>query len=534
MVRYNSFIVVFLLSILGINVQNHAVHYRIETRKPLQTMEHFSASDAWSMHYVGMWPREKQDRIADWLFSMENDSKGQPKGIGLSLWRFNVGAGSTEQGEASQIGSIWTRTECFLQVDETYNWNKQQGQRNFLRLAKERGVNQFLAFLNSPPVYYTRNGLATNTGRGGTLNLKPDCYAKFADFLANVVKGVEKKDSIRFDYLCLFNEPDGHWNWNGPKQEGTPATNREVAKLVRLVGREFTNRGVGTQILVNESSDYRCMFDTYKTDWKRGYQIQSFFSPDSTATYLGNMPNVRRLMLGHSYWTNTPLQNLRDYRRQLRDTLDKYKVDFWQTEVCIMHNDEEIGKGKGFDRSIKTALYVARVIHHDIVYAKARSWQWWRAIAEQDYKDGLIRIYPDSTLLDGRFEDSKLLWALGNYSRFIRPGAMRLSVSAFDRSGKLIPEGDTDPKGLMCSAYKNTDGTMVMVIINYGEQNRAFTLDQDTSSTCEWQQYRTSDWDGENLKPVGNVSGGRKVTVPARSLVTLVSLGDSKDFQCRD
>ena len=56
---------------------------------------------------------------------------------------FNVGAGSAEQGEASQIASPWMRTECFLQADGNYNWNKQQGQRNFLRLAKERGVNKF-------------------------------------------------------------------------------------------------------------------------------------------------------------------------------------------------------------------------------------------------------------------------------------------------------------------------------------------------------------------------------------------------------
>ena len=74
---------------------------------------------------------------------------------------------------------------------------------------------------------------------------------------------------------------------------------------------------------------------------------------------------------------------------------------------------------------MKTALYVARIIHHDIVYAGARSWQWWRAIGG-DYKDGLIREYTDPDLQDGRVEDSKLMWILGNYSRFIRPGAVRM------------------------------------------------------------------------------------------------------------
>ena len=214
-----------------------AIHFQLETDRPCQTMTYFGASDAWSMQFIGLWPEEKQNQIADWLFSTENDANGQPKGIGLSLWRFNVGAGSAEQGDDSQIASPWMRAECFLQPDGTYNWSKQQGQRNFLKLAKERGVDKFLAFLNSPPVYYTQNGLATNTGRGGTANLKPDCYEKYVRFLADVVQGVEQHDGIKFNYICPFNEPDGHWNWVGPKQEGCPATNREIARTVRLLSR---------------------------------------------------------------------------------------------------------------------------------------------------------------------------------------------------------------------------------------------------------------------------------------------------------
>jgi glycoside hydrolase family 5, candidate beta-glycosidase len=519
----NLLVGIFLL--LAPIMNGQAVHYRIETGKPQQIMEHFSSSDAWSTQFVGLWPQEKQNQMADWLFSMETDSKGQPKGIGLPLWRFYVGAGSTEQGEESQIGSVWTRAECFLQADGTYNWDKMKGQRNFIKLAKERGVNQFLAFLNSPPVNFTQNGLATNTGRDGTFNMKADCYVKYAAYLADIIEGVEKHDGIKFNYICPFNEPDGHWNWLGPKQEGTPATNREIAKTVRLISKEFVKRKIDTQILISESSDYRCMFDNHMTDWQRGHQIQTFFSPDSTATYLGDTPNVPRLMVGHSYWTNTPLKSLHDIRCQLRDTLDKYKVDFWQTELCIMHNDKEIGGIPGFDSTMKTALYVARVIHHDIVFAHAKSWQWWRTFGEKN-RNALVRIFPDSTLLDGEIADTKLLWAIGNYSRFVRPGAVRLAVSAFDKNGRLIHEGDTEQTGLMCSSFRNTDGSKVLVVLNYGKQDRTFLLDQDVVSREMWQQYRTSDREGESLKPVGRVENGKMVCIPARSMVTLVSSGE--------
>lgn len=54
------------------------------------------------------------------------------------------------------------------------------------------------------------------------------------------------------------------------KQEGTPATNREIARAIRLISKEFVNNQIDTQILVNESSDYRCMFDTHMTNWERG------------------------------------------------------------------------------------------------------------------------------------------------------------------------------------------------------------------------------------------------------------------------
>lgn len=502
--------------------QQSSVRFEIETKNPQQTIEHFGASDCWSMQHVGRWANDVQTQVADWLFSTENDAQGQPRGIGLSIWRFNVGGGSAEQGQESQIGSPWTRVECFLNADGTYDWNKQAGQRNFLRLAKERGVENFLAFLNSPPVHFTQNGLATNTGRDGTFNLRPECYDDFVRFLGDVVQGIEQKEGITFRYLCPFNEPDGHWNWIGPKQEGTPATNREIARTVRLLGQEFQKRNISTQILINESSDYRCMYATHPMcNWERGYEIQAFFSPDSTETYVGDVPNVPRMLAGHSYWTNTPLTDLRDIRVQLRDTLDKYNVGFWQTETCIMSNDEEIGGGGGYDRTMKTALYVARIIHHDLVYAQAGSWQWWRSVGG-DYKDGLIREHSDRSLANGRVEDSKLLWAMGNYSRFVRPGAVRLPLSAYGKSNQAIPEGDTDQQGLMGSAYRNADGSLVLVMINYAQTDKSFAFATDTKTSGQWQQYRTSDVEGENLKPVTPVKAGSRVTIPPRAIVTFV------------
>ncbi len=496
----------WLLVFTTIAMVSRATDYIIETSQPRQTIRHFGASDAWSMQFIGLWDNEaEQEKIADWLFSMENDSQGQPKGIGLSVWRFNLGAGSAEQGRESQINP-GTRTECFLTKDGTYDWTKQPGQRKFLQMAKQRGVPHFLAFLNSAPVYFTQNGLATNTGRGGTINLKDDCYDDFARFMATSLKGLEEQEGIHFDYLCPVNEPDGHWNWLGPKQEGSPATHREIAQLARETSKALTEQGLNTQILMDESSDIRCLLGIHETDWQRGNAISTFFSPDSTLTYVGNLPNVPHLVAAHSYWTNTPIPYMKKVREQLREECKKYGIKFWQTEICIMGNDTEIGGGQGYDFTMKTALYVARVIHHDLTYADAESWSWWRACGG-NYRDGLIRVYER----EQRARDSKLLWALGNFSRFIRPGAVRYEVSS--------PKQE-DPFGLMVSAYQNEDGKWVCVAINYSDKPQDFKLSFSDKKKHSWQIYRTSDAEGENLKPIGICK--EKTQLSARSISTFV------------
>src|SRR5688572_69703 len=91
-----------------------------------QTIHNFGGSDAWACQFVGQWPDDKRQRVADWLFSMEDAANGKPQGIGLSLWRFNIGAGSAAQ---NNIGDEWRRAEGFLNTDGSYTWTRQAGQQ---------------------------------------------------------------------------------------------------------------------------------------------------------------------------------------------------------------------------------------------------------------------------------------------------------------------------------------------------------------------------------------------------------------------
>ncbi|MCM1532890.1 MAG: hypothetical protein NC114_11575 [Ruminococcus flavefaciens] len=112
--------------------------------------------------------------------------------------------------------------------------------------------------------------------------------------------------------------------------------------------------------------------------------------------------------------------------------------------------------------------------------------------------------------------DSKLLWTLGNFSRFIRPQARRVEVSCEGL------DSATDPEGLMVSAYVNADGSRVAVVINYSGEEREISLGWGRRTV--WRAYRTSDRAGENLAPVGKVNGTAVTAVPPRSVVTFVGM----------
>ena len=100
----------------------------MDEQKTYQTIHSFGASDCWSLAMVGRYyPEEKKKQIAEWLFSLEKDANGNPKGIGLSQWRFNIGAGSAEQGKESRITNEWRRAEGFYGTDGSLNFEKQVG-----------------------------------------------------------------------------------------------------------------------------------------------------------------------------------------------------------------------------------------------------------------------------------------------------------------------------------------------------------------------------------------------------------------------
>lgn len=428
----------------------------IDAGQAFQTMVGFGASDCWTPAYIGKYWTNSRDRIAELLFSSEIVD-GQPKGIGLSMWRVNLGGGSAEQGDDSGIVDKSRRAESYLTDNFSLDWTRCEGQRYFMDRAKEFGIDNFVLFSNTPPVQYTLNGKGFSQN-GGSANLKSDCYDDFAAYMAEVAKHYVD-EGYPVSHVSPVNEPQ--YNWDGNGQEGSGWKNEEVAKLARELDDQLTQKGLPTNILLGESGDWEYLYKV-KDDANRSNVLSAFFSSSSPA-YVGNLSHMEKLICGHSYWTDGTWDGMRDVRKKLAQTAEQYGVDVWQSEWSMLGDNYSSSEFVGYDAAseMDIALYMSKVIHNDLTVANVTSWNYWVAMDVsrwgQKNRFLLVALTPkgwagdkesiDNLEEEGSFNATSTLWVLGNYSRFIRPGYHRISMTlnesmSFFGSAWMSPQKD--------------------------------------------------------------------------------------------
>ncbi len=458
------------------------------------------------MQKLGAWKEEAKQRVADLLFS-------QDSGIGLSCWRFNLGGGINPR-----ITHPWRTAETFETAPGSHDWTRQAGERWFLRAAKARGVPQFLAFAVSPPTSMTRNGLTFTSPDGGTTNLKAGFEPRFAGYLADILQhfrdNPNEAERIAFNYVSPVNEPQ--WEWDGHTQEGCRYSNRDIKNVVRALAKDLEKRRLRTEIVVVESGSLPDMWSPNEKMTKKYATLYGNYI-DDLAGDAEVRPFLGRRLGYHSYGSDRLNGPLVSHRQRLREKMKAYPDwRLWQTEYCILDGAEGQG-GSGRDLGMSTALEVARIIHFDLSLANASAWQWWTAVSPEDYKDGLVytdykkrgdaeTIYP-----------SRLLWTLGHYSRFVRPGMRRITL-----------EGDShDAGGLLGSAFKDpTARRAVLVYLNLSSHMQkvepVLRGAMAQGKGARLTPFVTSDRPGYELRKLPALGLRQPFEVPPRSACTMV------------
>jgi len=512
--------------------QTNTVELKADISAKNQTIRNFGTSDGWNAQSVGLYFNSTQkDKMAELLFSTEKNTDGSPKGIGLSSWRFNIGAGTSEQGSASRITASERRTECFLNSDGTYNWNKQLGQQWFLnKAALTYNVPDIIGWQNSPPVQYTVRGLGFREyGDPKQSILKTSNYADFGKFLANVILHF-KQNGININYISPLNEPQ--WDWMpasagaDTKQEGSPWTNQEISNVVKSIGTEFSNQNISSKIFVTEAGGISSLLSgTGIAD----NQLTNLWNSNSSM-YIGNVNSLSNIVSSHSYGSDISASSLVTTRQTLKNNMTTLNsnLEYWQTEYCLLGTGYQFGQPTGRSLTpMECAISLARVIHSDLSVANATGWQWWTTFEfeknlSSEEKFALLRVVLNTTNTAGLYRPTKLLYAIGNYSHFIRPGTKRLTISRSDNMAEVDAISN-----LMVSAYLNeSTNEIVYVAINPTTSDIGIKLTVDkllvNTYISEYTPYVTTDNNDDNMKKYPVFAASDRFILPATSVVTFV------------
>lgn len=472
-----------------------------------QTMNGFGASACWWSQEVGTW--ENCEQVLSYLYGDEN-------GIGLNIYRYNLGAG-TKGDDRIELEN--RKTECFLQPDGTYDFSADAGAQNALAAAKKLAGDDLRVtlFCNSAPVSLTKNGKGysdpvTDTEAPYVTNLAEENYDAFADYCytcADYFLG----QGYRVTDVSPINEPQYAWrptaNADGSymmNQEGCYYSKTEATKLLsamvsRFSGSAVEEKGCKVSMFESGSAEGQGSASAAYLDCLLGKGPKYVFNNKTLRDYFDTVST-------HSYWSST--ETKQEAAAYLQEKYSNYDVVC--TEYCQMTNDENSGvfdliqnEPNGTNgMSIEYGVAMAGVILDDLTILNAKEWDWWLGCSYGVYPDGLVYINADN---HSDIQTSKRLWCLGNFSKFIEEGAVRLACSS-------------GVEGLESVAFRNTDNSLVLVYVNESTENKTTALPFAAESGFSvYTTDSTHDLANTAVCAPGSDTG---VTVPAQSVVTVV------------
>lgn len=498
------------------NYSNHET--TIDTSKTYQTIEGFGASACWWSQTAGQW--DNIDEIMEYLY-------GKDKGIGLNIYRYNLGAGS-KMSEADKNDN--SKTYCFLNADGTYNWNADNGAMNALVSAQKINPDLKLTlFCNSAPVYMTDNGLA-HTTTGKNKNLSENKFQAFANFVETCTEHFID-EGYNVTNVSPINEPE--FTWDGSNQEG--------CHWEPDYARKFYNDYMIPTLMSNDKLNGRVELSVWESgsmasdDYWDSF-MYSFFSKNNAAKNSNIIKYVDSVDT-HSYWAG-------DAQRQR--VASQLKTDEFSavkkvrcTEYCQMTTDGNSGvygitlrDGTTNGTTMEFGLAMADIIHQDLTVVNAVEWDWWTGASGGIYPDGLVYLDWNNP---SNVSTSKRLWCMGNFSKFIEEGAKRVDVSTGSAFGKNTKVGikrtwqSTNWDGSISnyedknsyveqSAYLNPDGSVVVVYINNSD-----TVEHTKFDSSKYSSFKTYVTDPYNdLELMQNTSTADYAVIPANSVTTVV------------
>jgi glucuronoarabinoxylan endo-1,4-beta-xylanase len=451
------------LAMLGIFAQSHSTRaasgITINGATHYQVIDGFGMSEAFGQAQImENAPASVQRRLLDLLFS-------PTVGAGFTILRNEIPSDTAHTIEPNSPGSptappqyVWTGDD-WGQV-----WLSQQAQRY--------GVKQFYADAWGAPAFMKTNDSDIN---GGTLCGAPgatpcstgDWRQAYANYLVQYLKDY-RSEGIRITEVGYVNEP----TFAPTFYSGMVMTPAQTADFAKVLGPTLQRAGLFTRIVCCDA-----------IGWNSAPDYASAITSDPLAN------RYVSIISSHGYTAppNSPLP-----------AADGKPI--WETEWSTFSafdpawDDNSGDSGFSWAQRIYTGLTAANL--NAFLY-------WWGVNGYSTDNEGLIQLN-GSTITP-----AKRLWAFANYSRFVRPGAVRIGASSNDSN-------------LEVTAFSNHNGSLAIVVLNTATTDitTSFALHNSrvTGPVFPYLTNTTNDTAAQN--PFVMHDGVFTATIPARSLIT--------------
>ncbi len=374
----------------------------------------------------------------------------QETGIGLSILRIRLDP------------------RPYSEQTREYDWDHEKVEGS---MAFYRGVMTYkpLVFASpwSPPEWMKTSGRTQKDGF-----LKQEHFDSYAEYLSKWVQSLEKQAGMKVDVLSVQNEP-GKKSWE--------CCEWKADDFVRFVGKHLADRleadGVDVKVLAAEW-----------TGWSDHWMRALLKDPDAR----------KRFDIAGAHLYHGGFKNIRPFPE-----LKKAGIPLWMTEHYYEGKTES---------PIHCGLINAKHVHEIFTIADGNAYVFWWLYGpkKKGRQQSLIRIDSDAS----EFEPKKQAYAFGNFSRFVRPGFVRLHMSKPQPIDQVYVTAFRHPK----------DGRFAIIINNMSKAAQQLTLDLAGFPQAQLVPYRTSaDEDLAKLKPVRTKEGTCTLDLPPMSITSFVT-----------
>lgn len=341
------------------------------------------------------------------------------------------------------------------------------GETATARQALARGVRVW-ASPWTPPGAWKDNGSDTNGG-----SLLPEHYESWARRLAATVRDLSD-EGIPLLALSAQNEPDYVAEWETCRWEP-----EDLAKFIaEHLGPALAEHAPETTVLAPESAGWGRL---------RDYTDAILAHAEARA--------VVGIVATHGY-NNVPFEY---------SEVAEHGLELWQTEVSDSDNP---GGNAGMD----SGLWVARRMHQDLTIGNVSAWHYWWLLPRTD--PGAGEDTNAALIYEGAL--TRRAYVMGHYSRFVRPGFVRLATStAVPRSGVLV------------TAFRSAEADRIVVVaVNTGRRSAALRIAVDEVRVGDVTPWVTSDEHALEALPSIPGGDGFEYDLGPRSVTTFVASVD--------